>query len=130
VATAAQLRLVDASIAADAAVAGDPTTDRLEIYITEACASLDGEDPDFFSLVQGSDTGLRQYVAGDYQLTFARTDTAQAAPVPEVLLSKRVSLAGGGIYTLVIADSTGGVQPLKFLSLDDDAALADCPAPP
>jgi len=130
VATAAQLRIVDASVAADDAVSGDPSTDRLELYITGACASLEGETPDFSGLASGSDTGYRSYLAGDYQLSFTRTDTAASPVVPEILLSKRVTLTEGGVYTLVIDDSVGGVQPVKFLSLDDDAALADCPAPP
>ena len=47
-----------------------------------------------------------------------------------VLLSKRSLLTADGVFTLLIADSTGGVQPLQFLSVDDDASLADCPAPP
>lgn len=130
VATAAQLRIVDASLAADDAVEGDPSTDRLEIYITPACAGLEDETADFTGLVAGSDTGYRSYVGGNYQVTLARTDTAVTPLAPEVLLSKQVTIDEGGVYALVIADSVGGVQPLKYLSLDDDPALTDCPAPP
>lgn len=130
VATAAQLRLVDVSLAGDVAVAGDPTTDRLEIYVTPACASLVDEDPDFTGMLKGADTGYVSYTAGDYQVTIAESDTATPDAAPVVLLSRRVTLAAGGVYALAIADSVGGVQPLQYLSLDDDPALADCPAPP
>lgn len=129
VATAGQLRLIDVSLAGDAAVAGDPTTDRLEYYITPACVALDAEDPDFTGVRRGSDTGYLFYEAGNYQVTLAKADTATPDAVPTVLLTKRVTLAASGIYTLAITDSVGGVQPLQFLSLDDDPALADCPAP-
>jgi hypothetical protein len=129
VATAAQLRIVDASLAGDAALAGDPTTDRLEFYISAACAGLEGESPDFANLVKGSDTGYGSYLAGDYQLTLTRTDTAASGTAPEVLLTKRVTLSAGKVYTLVLADSVGGVPPITLLSLDDDPGFADCPAP-
>ena len=130
IATGGQLRLVDVSLAASAALEGDPTTDRLEIYVTEACADLTDESADYTGLVFGSDTGYVSYADRDYQVTLTRTDTAAGAAAPEVLLSKRVSLAASGIYTLLIGDAVGGVQPLKFISVDDDPAFADCPAPP
>ena len=129
VATAGQLRILDVSLAGDAVVAGDPTTDRLELYITAACAALADEDPDFTGVRKGADTGPLFYEAGNYQVTLAKGDTATPDAAPTVLLTKRVTLATSGLYTLAIVDSVGGVQPLQFLSLDDDPALADCPAP-
>ncbi|CAG0946659.1 hypothetical protein GPROT2_03859 [Gammaproteobacteria bacterium] len=129
-ATAAQLRVVDFSLAASATLEGDPATDRLELYITPPCAALDDEEPDFYNLVLGSDIGYRQLVPGDYQVVLARGDTAATAGPPVVLLSKRMTLAAGGIYTELITDSLGGVLPVGFLSVDDDPGLQDCPAPP
>jgi hypothetical protein len=118
IAGVAQLRVVDASLAADAAVSGDPTSDRLELYIAAPGASLDAEDPDFTFLSLGSNTGHVALVPGTYQVALAKTDTATSNP-PEVLYTREVTLAGGGRYTLVIADSVGGVQPLQGLSIED-----------
>ncbi len=120
VATVAQLRVVDASLAADAAVTGDPTTDRLELYITEPGADLAAESPDFVNLRLGSDTDYLSLAAGGYQLTLVRADTAMPEAPPEVLFTQELLLADGGLYTLVIADSVGGVPPLQSLSLEDD----------
>ncbi len=129
-ATAAQLRVVDFSLAASATLEGDPATDRLELYITPACASLDGEAPDFYNLVFGSDIGFQPLLPGDYQVTLARSDTAAPTAPPVVLLSKRMTLAASGIYTELITDSLGGALPLAFMSIDDNPGLQDCPAPP
>lgn len=129
-ATAAQLRVVDFSLAASATLEGDPATDRLELYITPACAALDDEEPDFYNLVFGSDIGYRPLVPGDYQVTLARGDTATPTAPPVILLSKRMTLAASGIYTELITDSLGGVLPLAFMSIDDDPGLQDCPGPP
>jgi hypothetical protein len=121
IAANARLRTVDASLAADAAVAGEPTTDRLEIYITAPGVPLADETPDFINLRLGSDTGYVSLAAGSYQLRLARRDTAAAAGTePQVLYSRDLVLAAGGIYTLVLIDSVGGVQPLQSLSIEDD----------
>jgi hypothetical protein len=120
VATAAQLRVVNASLAADAAVAGDPTSDRLELYITAPGADLAAEGPDFVNLSLGADTGYLQQVPGSYQLVLARTDTAATGVPPEVLFTRDLQILAGGVYTLVIIDSVGAVQPLQSLSLEDD----------
>jgi hypothetical protein len=121
-ATTAQLRIADASLAADATVSGDPTTDRLELYITEPGAALTDESPDFSNLALGSDTGYVPLAAGAWQVTLARADTATPDAAPELLFTQEVALADGGVYTLVITDSTGGVTPLQSLSLEDDPA--------
>jgi hypothetical protein len=120
IATAAQLRVIDASVAADAAVAADPSTDRLELYIAPADADLAAEDPDFFGFGLGFDTGLISLLPGIYRVTLAITDTSSASAVPQVLFTQLVSLATSGLYTLVVVDSVGGVQPLQSLSIEDD----------
>lgn len=120
VATSAQLRLVMLSLGAEDAVEGDPTTDRIEIYITEPGADLAEEDPDIANLRFGSDTGYTSQLPDQYQITVAESDTATPDTPPVVLLQETVTLAGGGIYTLLVTDSVGGVVPLRFLSLDDD----------
>ena len=120
IATAAQLRLVDVSLAGNAAIAGDPTTDQLAVYITEPGASLAGETADFSGFQFGSDSGYVSMVADNYQVTVAIVDTATPDAPPQILLTEEVALADSGIYTLLIADSTGGVQPLQYLSIDDD----------
>jgi hypothetical protein len=61
-------------------------------------------------------------VAGTYRLRLAKADTATPEAAPEVLLDQQFTLTNGGIYTLLIADSPGGVQPLQLLSIDDDPA--------
>lgn len=119
-AVAAQLRVVSASLAADAAIAGDPATDRLELYITAPGADLAAENPDFVNFQIGGDTNYLSLAAGGYQLALARRDTAVSGAVPEVLYTRELTLTGGGLYTLVIADSLGGVLPLQALSLDDN----------
>lgn len=119
VATSAQLRLVTISLAAEEAIKGDPTTDRIEIYITEPGADLAEENPDIANLRFGSDTGYTSQLPGDYRITVAKSDTATPDAPPQVLLAQDVTLAGGGIYTLLVTDSVGGVAPLKFLSLED-----------
>lgn len=124
IATAAQLRLVDVSQAADKAIAGDPATDRLEIYLTAPGASLADEEPDYTGLRFGSDTGYVSELAGNYQLTLAIADTETPDALPQVLLTQEIALADSGIYTLLIADSVGGVMPPQYLSIDDD------PTPP
>jgi hypothetical protein len=130
VATAAQLRLANFSQGAVDSLSGDPTTDRLEFYITDPCVPLDDETPDYFNVGFGSDTGYLALEPGDYTITLARTDPSNTAAVPVVLLSKRMTLAGGGIYTELVVDSVGAVLPASFLSIDDDPGLQDCPAPP
>jgi hypothetical protein len=120
VAPFAQLRIVNGSVAAANLVSGDPTTDRIELYITEVGAPLADEDPDFAGLRVGSDTGYLSQAVGQHQLTVAESDTATPEVPPTVLLTQTVDFAAGGIYTLVIVDSVGGVTPLSFLSLDDD----------
>jgi hypothetical protein len=111
---------VDLSLAADAAIAGDPTTDVLEVFITAPGESLAGKSPVFVGPVFGSDTGYVSQIAGNYQVTLAQVDTATPDAPPVVLLSQEVGLANSGLYTLIMADSVGGVQPLQFLSIDDD----------
>lgn len=123
-AEAAQLRIVDASLAADQAVAGDPSTDRLDLYITAPDASLADEAPDFVGFTLGSDTGYLYEVAGNYKVTLVKVDSATPEVAPVELASLQVAIANDGIYTLLIVDSTGGVEPLQFLSIDDD------PTPP
>jgi len=124
---AAQLRLVNVSQGAVATVTGDPATDRLELYITAGCTPLAGRSPDFYNLAFGSDTGYRAYQPGDYQVTLARSDTATPGVAPVVLLSKRMTLAAGGIYTEFITDSVGAILPAAFLNADDNPGLQDCP---
>lgn len=120
IATAAQLRVIDASVAADAALAADPSTDRLELYITAPDADLGEEGADFFNFGLGFDTGLISLLPGQYQVTLALTDTSSSAAVPQPLFTQLVSVAASGLYTLVIVDSVGGVQPLQSLSIEDD----------
>lgn len=116
----AQLRIASASLAADAAVAGDPTTDRLEVFIAAPGTDLTGRTADFVNLRLGLDTGYLSFLPGSYELTLAKVDTAAASgTAPEVLFTHPLTLDTAGIYTLVITDSTGGVQPLQALSLDD-----------
>jgi hypothetical protein len=122
VATAAQLRIVMLSLAAEDAIEGDPTTDRIEIYITEPGADLAEEDPDVTNLRFGSDTGYTSQLPEDYQLTVAKFDTATPDVPPVVLLTQPLALAAGGVYTLLVTDSPGGVAPLRLLALDDDPA--------
>ena len=69
IATEAQLRIVDTSLAADNALGGDPTTDRLELYIMPAGASLADETADFVGMQFGSDTGYVPELAGNYDVT-------------------------------------------------------------
>lgn len=121
IATTAQLRIADASLAADATVAGDPLTDRLDLFITAPGEPLAGKSPNFVNLRLGSDTGYVPFAAGSYQVTLARVDTAAPAGTePQALYSREIAIVNGGLYTLVIIDSAGGVQPLGSLSLEDD----------
>lgn len=120
----AQLRILDESFAAAAAIEGDPTTDYIELYLTKLGEALDDATPLIAGLRVGSDTGYLPLYPASYQLTVAKSDTATPDAAPQVLLSQQVQLASSGIYTLVIADSAGGVAPIRFLSLDDD------PSPP
>jgi hypothetical protein len=121
VATVAQLRILNESLATGTALEGDPTTDRIELYITPVGADLEDEDPDFFGLRMGSDTGYFGQLPGNYDLTIAKVDTATTNPAPTtVLLRQTMTLDANGIYTLVIIDSVGGVAPISFLPLDDD----------
>jgi hypothetical protein len=124
IATAGQLRIVNASVAATDAISGDPTTDRIELYITAPGAVLADESPDFFSLAVGFDSGYVALPAGEYQVTLAKTDTAATDPVPEPLFTQQVSLDVSGLYTLVIGDSIGGIAPLQSFSLEDDPTPA------
>lgn len=120
IATVAQLRIITLSLAAEDAIEGDPTTDRIELYVTDPGADLAEEDPDVSNLRFGSDTGYSSLVPGDYDLTIAESDTADTDAPPQPLLTESVTLAAGGVYTLLVVDTVGGVQPLKFLVLDDD----------
>lgn len=122
VATMAQLRLVDLSVAATAAIEGDPTTDRLEVYITAPGADLIPLDPNFAGFRFGSDTGYFAELPGTYQISFVKSDTATPTVAPVVLLTQLVSLDASGLYTLLITDTVGGVAPIKFLSIEDDPA--------
>jgi hypothetical protein len=124
VATAGQLRVVDLSLAADVALGEDPTTDRLELYITPAGTPLDDETADFVNLRFGADTGYIQHVAGSYDVTLVSADTATPDAPPEVLQTRVVTLANGGMYTLLIVDSIPAALPVQYLSIDDD------PGPP
>lgn len=119
--TTAQLRITNASLAADATVAGDPLTDRLDLFITAPGEPLAGKSANFINLRLGSDTGYVPFAAGSYQVTLARVDTAAPAGTePEALFTREIAMVNGGLYTLVIIDSAGGVQPLGSLSLEDD----------
>jgi hypothetical protein len=120
VATAAQLRVVDLSLGADVALGADPATDRLELYIVPAGTPLDDETADFVNLRFGADTGYISQLAGSYDVTLVQADTATPDVTPVVLLSRVVTLADGGIYTLLIADSVPATLPLQYLSIEDD----------
>lgn len=127
---AALLRVVNVSQAAVLAVQGEPSTDRLELYVGAPCELPDaGSSPVLGGLAFGGDTGYLARSPGDYQLSLARVDRASSGTTIEVLLSRRLTLAAGGIYTELIVDSPGGVLPPDYLSVDDDPALHACPAP-
>ncbi|MBW7930432.1 MAG: DUF4397 domain-containing protein [Gammaproteobacteria bacterium] len=128
--SAALLRVVNVSQAAVMAVQGDPSTDRLELYITPPCELPDAEsEPVLGNLAFGSDTSYLARVPGDYQLSLARVDRASSGTSVEVLLSRRLTLAAGGVYTEFVIDSLGATLPPDFLSVDDDPGFQGCPGP-
>ncbi len=142
IATAAQLRIVNASVAGDQSVADSAEADRLDLTITtvgeDDCVPQDplARPADVLSgFRKGADTANYQFdpsfLGGKaLNITLTRVDSASPPAAPVVLLNKRIAPVKNSIYTLVITDSVPGEQPLTMLSLDNDPALADCPAPP
>ncbi len=124
-----QLRLVTYSEGLDAAISGDPTTDRIDIFITEEPGDPLDDDARFRfeSRRFGSDAGYVSILPGDYRLSIAKVDPADEDNVPVVLYAADVTIGGGGVYTLLFGDTVAGVLPVRVLSLEDDTGLTPVP---
>jgi Domain of unknown function (DUF4397) len=124
-----QLRLVTYSEGLDAAISGDPTTDRIDIFLTAEPGDPLDDDARFLfpSRRFGSDTGYVSILPGDYRLSIAKVDPEDEDDVPVVLYAADVTIAGGGVYTLIFGDSVAGILPVRVLSLEDDAGLTPVP---
>lgn len=128
-AVAAQLRVLNLSLSAMAALEDEPAEGFLELHLGPACEPIGEEPPLQSRLGFGADTQYVALEAGDYQLTLARADSTDSGTTREALLSRRLTLAAGGIYTELITDAVGAEAPAELLSLDDDPMAQSCPAP-
>lgn len=112
IATEAQVRIVHAS----------PAAGPVDIYVTatddisEATPAFAGVDFDASDLQA---TGNVALPPGEYYVTVTLADTKDAAIGPILL-----TLSGGGLYTAVAVDATGGGLLPQLILLDDLAAPA------
>ncbi|MBM4197035.1 MAG: DUF4397 domain-containing protein [Gammaproteobacteria bacterium] len=129
VAPTAQLRIITWSNGLLDEIEGDPTTDQIDIFITDDADDVLDDDA-YIRLGNqglGSDTSYLSVVPGDYRLTIAKVDTAGDVDTVTPLYAADVELDGGGVYAIVFNDTAGGDLPLRLMQLEDDPGLVPVP---
>ncbi len=104
IATEAQLRIVHAS----------PSAGLVDLYLVAPAADISTIDPNFSGVGFKQETGILSVAAGDYDVIV----TAQGSKTPAIGPAV-ITLANGGIYTIIARDNIGGGTPLNVVLADD-----------
>lgn len=104
VATATQIRLLH----------GAPSAPNVDIYVTAVDANISSLTPNFTDVPFKAETGFVALTPGSYQVRIAVAGTKTV-----VLDTGALTLDGGGIYTAIAREQSGGGLPLGLILLDD-----------
>jgi hypothetical protein len=105
IATEAKLRIVHAS----------NLTGTVDVYLPEPGGAVDTSSLALINLRFQTTAGYSSFAEGSYEVTVTDVDE----PTNVVIDATPISVVNGGIYTLVMVDTAGGIAPAAWILMDD-----------
>lgn len=95
---------------------GSPAAGDVDIYVTAPGTDISTVAPTLPNVPFLANTGFLSLAPGDYEVTVTGAGSNMAAIGPVA-----ITIEGGGIYTAIARDATGGGAPLGLILMDDFA---------
>lgn len=95
---------------------GSPAAGDVDIYVTAPGTDISTVDPTLAGVPFLANTGFLSLAPGDYEVTVTGAGSNMPAIGPVA-----ITIEGGGIYTAIARDATGGGGPLGLILMDDFA---------